>query len=181
MTLLVTAGAVGTVNGQKYANISIFSEWFCWKCFHAAYEIWAIIGFKAPVRVLLQAGNGKKVKPFPAYREPALGITMILKHEKTPKNFCVEWGNRHWRITQIEVSALASEGERVKTYQRHLLFTYGTDSLILLSVVRPMVNWIWGLKRESFCTKISNSAWYFWKALALCKKLFYLEKEAINT
>lgn len=44
-----------------------------------------------------------------------------------------------WRMTQIEVLALASEAES-ENIAEYLLFTYGMDSLTLLSVVRPMVN-----------------------------------------
>lgn len=88
-----------------------------------------------------------------------------------------------WRVVQIEVLDLTSEGERMKTYLRQLLFTYGIDSLILLSVVVPMVN----LNPRSFkssqslSSNISKSTWYFWKELHFCKKLVSWGKGEINT
>lgn len=71
----------------------------------------------------------------------------------------------------------------MKTYPRQLLFTYGIDSLILLSVVVPMVNLNPGSfkSRQSLSSNISNSTWYFWKELHFCKKLVSWGKGAINT
>lgn len=139
----------------------------CWLWNLSFYRI------QSPSQGTLQARNGKKIQPFLACREPALRVTMVLKCEKNPNNFCVEWGKMPWRVTQIGFSSCLRRWKSENIPEApsvHIWhgFTYSSICRKANGQLNPRPF----KSRESFGTNVSNSAWYFWKARSLCKKLF---------
>lgn len=150
------------------------------KGFLSGQEIWIFIWFRAPVRVLLQARNGKKIQPLLAYRQAVLGIIMVLKHEKKKK------GQQFWcRMKKDALEDYTNRG--FGSCLRSWKWEYSRVPSVHIwhgfpfSPICSKANGQFNLKpfksKESFGTSISNSSWYFWKVLCLCKKLFSWRKK----